>query len=479
VIEPEKRPSHDEATPPGGRQWLVALVVGVGTLLSSAASSTVTQAMPEFGRELGVSIDTAGWVMEAFLVAVTVLLLPAGRISDVLGHGRVYLTGFVVFGLASLACGFSSSFAWLLVARVAQGMGSALVMATAPALLTTSFPAAKRGTALGVASTATYTGLTIGPPLGGALIAGLGWRWVFFLNVPIAAVIIALGLILLRDGPRRRAPVHDLAGTATLAAGLPMLLVALLEAPRWGWLSPWVLAFGLGGAGVLAAFVVIETRVASPLLDLGLFASRTFTGAVLSAVANYVAIFVPLILMPYYLREGLGMSPVEVGMLLTAQPLVMAIVASPSGWLSDRIGTQWLAAGGMTILAAGLLGLATVGGGTGHVVVGAWLGLTGLGTGIFISPNSSALMGAAPRDQQGVAGSVLAVGRNLGMMIGVATAMTVFTYAGGTTGHAWAADEFAALRWAVLVAAAVAALGAAAAALRGSPARTRRGSAIE
>lgn len=449
----------------------MAIVVGIGTLLSSAAASTVTQAMPELGQELGVSIDAAGWVMEAFLVAVTVLLLPVGRISDVLGHGRVYLTGFVVFGLASLACGFSTTFAWLLAARVAQGLGSALVMATAPALLTTSFPPARRGTALGIVSTATYTGLTIGPPLGGALIAGLGWRWVFFLNVPISAVILVLGALFLRGGERRRAPAHDLAGTAALAAGLPMLLVALVQGPTWGWTSLWVLALGLGGAAILAAFVAIEARVASPLLDPALFVSREFTGAALSAVANYVALFVPLILMPYYLREGLGMSPFEVGMLLTAQPLVMALVASPSGWLSDRIGTQWLAAGGMTLLAAGLLGLATIGGSTSQAAVVAWFGLMGLGTGIFISPNSSALMGAAPRDQQGVAGGVLAVARNLGMMIGVASAMTVFTGAGGTTGHAWTADEFAALRWATLVAAAVAVLGAAAAALRGSPAR--------
>jgi MFS family permease len=166
------------------------------------------------------------------------------------------------------------------------------------------------------------------------------------------------------------------------------------------------------------------------------------------------------------------MSPVEVGTLLTAQPVVMAVVASPAGWLSDRVGTKWLATGGMAILAAGLLGLTTVGAASGHVAVAAWLGLMGLGTGVFISPNSSSLMGAAPRDRQGVAGGVLAVARNLGMMIGVAAAMTVFTGAGGRTGQEWTAGEFAALRWALVVAAAVGALGAVAAALRNAPRRS-------
>jgi EmrB/QacA subfamily drug resistance transporter len=454
-----------------GRRWLVALVVGVGTLLSAMAASTVTLALPELGRELGISIDTAGWVMEAFLVAVTVLLLPAGRGSDVLGHGKVYLAGFVVFGLASLACGLAASFGWLIAFRVVQGVGGALIMATAPALLTTSFPATERGKALGIVSTATYTGLTIGPPLGGVMVSTLGWRWVFFLNVPTAALILGMGAAFLPRGTKRKAPPPDVAGTVSLAVGLPLLLVAIIEGPTWGWLAPGTLALGLGGAAVLAAFVAIEARARSPLLAPSLFASPAFSGAALSAMANYVSLFVPIMLMPYYLREGLGLRPIEVGLLLTAQPLVMAIVASPAGWLSDRIGTTGLATAGMALLAAGLVGLATIGAESHVATVGAWLGLMGLGTGIFISPNSSALMGAAPPDRQGVAGGVLAVARNLGMMAGVATAMTVFTVAGGTTGREWTAGEFSALRWALHVGAAVAVLGAAAAALRGA---TRR-----
>jgi EmrB/QacA subfamily drug resistance transporter len=454
----------------GQRRWLVALVVGLGTFLSALAGSTIALVLPELGRELGVSVDLAGWVMEAYLLAVTVLLLPAGRASDLLGHRGVYLAGFAVFALGSLGSGLAPGFSVLVAARALQGLGGAMIMSTAPALLTTSFPPSERGRALGVVATATYIGLTAVPPLGGLLVSTLGWRWVFYLNVPSAAIIIALGIPLLPRPARPRRDRFDLLGLATLSTGLPLVLAAIVQGPGRGWLSPAIAAMGLGGAALLAAFVAVESRAASPLLRVSLFRSRVFTGAVLSAVANYVALFVPIILLPYYLREGCGYSPATTGVILAAQPMVMAVVASPAGWLSDRIGTRALAASGMALSAVGLGCLATIGAGTGASAVGLFLGVVGLGTGIFISPNSSALMGAAPREEQGVAGGVLAVARNLGMMLGVAAGMTIFAEAGGATGGRWGQAEFVALRTAFVFAACASLAGAFAAALRsGAP----------
>jgi MFS family permease len=227
------------------------------------------------------------------------------------------------------------------------------------------------------------------------------------------------------------------------------------------------MAMGLGGVALLSLFSWIELRVAKPLIRLSLFRSRVFSGATLSAAANYIALFVPIILLPFYLREGRALSPGATGLLLSTQPLVMALVAALAGWLSDRIGTRILATGGMVLLAAGLAGLATIGDETSVVTIGLWLALMGLGTGIFISPNSSALMGAAPRTGQGVAGGVLAVARNLGMMLGVAAAVTIFAEAGGQTGREWTSGEFAALRVAFAAAAGVSVLGALASSLRG------------
>ncbi len=459
----ETPPSPAGSTSPNA----VLLIVGLGTLLSAMGGSTVTLALPELGNDLGITLQQAGWIMESFLLAVTVLLLAAGRAADLLGHGRVYLTGFALFGVTSLICGLAGDFRLLVGARVLQGIAAALVMATGPALLTLSFPPQQRGRALGNLSTATYIGLTLGPPLGGWLVSALGWRWVFYLNVPVALVVVAIGLRALPKAPPRERTGVDWGGLALLVVGMPLVLAAVAEGRSWGWTSAWTLGCAGLGLVALAAFVVVETRVAAPLLDLGLFRSRMFSGATASALLNYVAMFVSIILMPYFLVEARGLETSHAGLLLSAQPLVMALVASPAGWLSDRIGSRGLAVAGMLVMAAGLGWLSTAGLDTPLWRVAAPLAVMGLGTGVFISPNSSALMGAAPRRRQGIAGGVMAVARNLGMMTGVALAMTVFHGAGGHTGQAWGAADYGALQVALLVAAGAAVLAAGAAALRG------------
>ncbi|MBI4705823.1 MAG: MFS transporter [Deltaproteobacteria bacterium] len=391
-----------------------------------------------------------------------------GAAGDLLGHRRVYLAGTVLLGAASLGCALSVGLASLVAARVAQGIAGAMVMATSPALLTSSFPPSQRGRALGTLATATYAGLTVGPPIGGWVVAVASWRWVFLVNVPSALLVGALGWWCLpRARPQPRAGASfDWAGVTTLVCGLPLVLVALAQGHRWGW-SSWR-SLGAAGLGLflLGAFAWLERRPA-PLLDLRLFRSALFAGAVLSALGNYVALFVPTILLPFFLTEALGLDASHAGMLLSAQPLMMAIVASPSGRLSDRIGSRGLATAGLAVLAVGIGGLSTVGGGSSAMTVAAWLAVMGLGTGIFISPNSSALMGAAPPGQQGSAGAVMAVARTLGMMIGVATGTSIFVAAGGSTGHTWTASDIHALHVALVAAAAVCLLSAAAAALRG------------
>jgi MFS family permease len=390
----------------------VLLVVCVGTMLGAMAGSMVNLTLPSIGRELQISIDASRWVVQAFLIVNALLLLPAGRLSDAIGHGRVYLFGFALFGAMSMVCGLAGSFWVLVLGRVLQGVGAAMLMATGPALLTTTFPPAERGRALGLLASATYIGLTIGPPLAGALISSFDWRWTFYFNVPIAAVVVGLGLARL---PRtaRRAPT-----------------------PRRGLAAP-----------------------------LALFRSWTFSGAVLSALANYVALFAVILLIPFYLEEGLGLAPSRVGLYLAVQPLAMAVVASPSGWLSDRIGSRGLATGGMLLLVVGLVGASTLDAGSAVPTVICWLALIGLGTGVFISPNSSALMGAAPRAQQGMAGSLMAEARIVGMLLGVALASALFDLGGGRTGDDWRPQEYAALELALRAAAGVALFGAIAAAL--------------
>jgi EmrB/QacA subfamily drug resistance transporter len=455
------------------RPNLVLLVVGLGTLLGAMTASMVNLALPSIGRELEVSIESSRWVVQSFLLVNAVLLLPAGRLGDLLGHRRVYLFGFALFGVTSIACGLAGSFAVLVVGRVLQGLGAAMLIAVSPALLTTAFPPEKRGRALGVMSTATYIGLTISPPLSGLIISALGWRWTFYLMAPTSALTLVLGLIFLPRAARARASLarFDFGGAAALLIGLPLLLLFLGQAQRWGLTSPASLGSAALGAGGLVAFVLIQIRSGSPLVDPVLFRSRVFTWSVLSAVFNYVALFTAVLLMPFYLEEGLGLDPSTVGLVLVAQPLTMALVASPSGWLSDRIGTRGLTVVGMILVAGGLLGMVGLGPGSSVWAAASWLALVGLGTGIFISPNSSALMGAAPRRLQGTAGSVMAESRTIGMLLGVAASTAVFEAAGGQTGKSWQPEEFAALRLALAAGVGAAVLGAVAAALCKSSAK--------
>ncbi|HOX43075.1 MAG TPA: MFS transporter [Myxococcota bacterium] len=465
--------ANSQALPGGaetGRRGAVLAAVAVGTLLSSLAGSVVNLALPALGTDLGITLEDSRWVVQSFLLATGVCLLAAGRLGDMWGHRPVYLFGLGLFGLASLGAGLATRLDVLLVARAVQGVAGAATMAVGPAILTTTFPAGQRGRVLGLVSTATYVGLTLGPPLGGFLVATLGWRWCFLLNVPLIGIILAAGLAWLPRAAPRLGARFDWGGAGALLLGLPFLLLALSEGRRWGWGSAWTLgALGAGLAG-LAAFVWVERRTRGGLLDLALFRNRLFSGSVLSALANYVALFAVTILMPFYLEEGLGRTPSHTGLLLSVQFAVMALVASPAGWLSDRLGSRLLATLGQLLMAGGLYALGGLGAGAGDAAVAACLGVIGLGTGVFISPNSSALMGAAPAERQGTASSVMAEARVLGMLVGVSLAAAVFSAAGGRTGQPWGVADFSAFRMALAVSAGVAVLGALAAALRGGKA---------
>lgn len=390
------------------------LAVGLGTLLTAILGSSTNLALPDIGRDFGVALGGSRWVVLSFLVTVTALLPVAGRVGDAIGYGRLFLAGYGLHIAAAAACAAAPGLETLVAARVLQGMAAAMVMAAGPALLTTTFGASHRGRALGMLGTATYVGLSIGPPIGGLILTGAGWRWVFLLGAPVSAVITALGWRFL---PARAAPPPG---------SLP----------------------------------------AKPFASLALFRSRTFSASAIAALCNYVALFVPIILVPFVLIEGYDLSQRTAGLVLAAQPIAMALTAAPAGWVSDRIGSRGLAVSGMIVVAAAAAGLSFTDASSGVAWIAAWNAVMGVGAGVFVTPNSSALMGAAPRGQQGSAGGIMAVARNLGMMIGVGSATTFFAAAGGNTGHLWNATDYRALRIALLAAAGVAILGAVAAAIQ-------------
>jgi EmrB/QacA subfamily drug resistance transporter len=437
----------------------VLAVVSFANLFGAIPLSGVLLAMPEIGRELSVSIESLAWVMVSYLLVASVCMPIVGRLGDLAGLSRIFLLGFVVAGLASLVCGLSDSFVVLVIARGVQGAGGAMTMAVGPALLTTTFPARQRGKALGTITAAVYLGLTLGPPLGGLLVWQWGWRSVFFAYVPVAAAVVFIGYRYLPHDTPKRGQKFDIAGALALSLGLVLLLLPLALGSKGGW-SSWMLPSLGGGAVLMAGFVRIQRKSCHPLMDLTLFRSRTFSLTAFASLCNYVSIFVYVLLVPFFLEEGRGAEASTVGLALACQPLVMALVTRPAGRLSDRTGARWFCVIGLAIMGGGILASATLDSVSSVWTVGLWLAVTGFGTGLFVTPNSSAMMGAAKGSQQGVAGGILAIARNLGMMIGSALAATLFPLFGGHTGSRWGAGDFGAFSRVMMVAGTIALVGA-------------------
>jgi EmrB/QacA subfamily drug resistance transporter len=344
------------------------------------------------------------------------------------GHKPVYIAGFVVFLISSALCGLAPSVNALIVFRGVQALGAAMIQSNSPAILTKSFPTEQRGQALGLQATMTYLGLMVGPSLGGWLADQFSWRAVFYINIPIGLLTLWLGVrFIAYDRPAKISERFDLLGAFVFLAGLVTLLFGLNQGHTLGWTSPLILALLGAAILLLALFVLVESRNTSPMLDLSLFGSRRFSVAVTSAVLNYICVYSILFLMPFYLIQGREFSPTQTGLILTAMPLIMAAIAPLSGTLSDRIGTRPMAVTGMSLLAIGLYLLAGLGSEASQVQISVRLAVTGLGIGIFISPNNSALMGSAHRQRQGIAAGMLATARNMGMALGVGLAGAVFT----------------------------------------------------
>jgi EmrB/QacA subfamily drug resistance transporter len=422
------------SSPPGpegqdpSKKWWVLAAIGVGTFMSALDGSVVNTLLPVMRGALQTTVAGVEWVVTIYLLVVSGVLLAFGRLGDLRGHKDVYLAGFAGFGLSSALCGLSPSVEWLVAFRAVQAVSAAMLFANAPAILTRAFPPAQRGRALGLQATMTYLGLSTGPLLGGLLAHRFGWQSVFFVNVPVALVGSFMGQRFIeRDRPRPEAPAFDLAGAGLFFAGLFTLLLALNQGHAWGWTAPATLGL-LAFAGLaLTAFFAVERKQLHPMLDLSLFERPAFSGAVFSALATYVAIYAILFLVPFYLIQGRHLDPQHAGYVLTAQPLVMMLTAPLAGALSDRVGSRGLVLAGLAIFTVGALWLAHAVSGGLHVQVPLALAVCGLGSGSFTAPNNSRLLGAAPRNRQGIASGVLAAARSVGMVLGVGIAGAVYT----------------------------------------------------
>lgn len=413
-------------------KWAVLAIVAIGVFMATLDTSIVNISLPSIARAFGVPLGGGiEWVIIAYLVVIAGVLLTTGRLADMLGRKPIWATGLAVFTIGSAICGASPSLGLLIAARALQGLGGAFIMAVGPAMLTDAFPASERGRALGLNAVIVALGVSVGPTLGGVITAHLTWRWIFYVNVPIGIVGFILTLRVLTERLRRRHARFDPLGALLLATGLVTLTLGLSFGQEWGWTSPLLIGVLTLCVIALVALYLVERRVSHPIIDLSLLRRRVFLSANLSLILSFLALFAVSFMLPFYLEELRRFPIEEAGLLLTPLPLTIAVLAPLSGSLADRIGTRWLAAGGLALSCLGLVLISQL---NAHSSVWdiVWrLIVIGAGQAMFQSPNNSALMGAAPPGQQGSAAGFLATGRVVGQSLSVALAGAVFASLGG------------------------------------------------
>jgi EmrB/QacA subfamily drug resistance transporter len=407
------------------QRWLVLSAVSVGTFMATLDGSIVNIALPSISAAFGIDLATVEWVVVAYLIVVGSLLLPFGRLGEVLSFRRVYLAGFAIFTVASVLCGAAPGAPVLIVFRAVQGIGAAMLQAMGPAIVARTFGPGERGRALGLNAISVAIGLSLGPAIGGLLTEFGTWRAIFLVNLPVGLFAITWAARVLPVEPPGRRQSFDIPGAALAASGLFSLLLALNQGESWGWTSPAIVGL-LGAAFVLgAAFIAVEWRTPVPMMDLRLFRIRAFSAGLASVVVAFAGLFTATFLLPFILQDGSGYTPLEAGLLLTPVPITAALVAPFSGALSDRIGQRLPASVGIAVLTIGLLSLTTLP--TDFAVPELlWrLVLIGAGQGIFLSPNSSSILGSVPRPRLGTASGMIAQMRVVGMAFGIVISAAV------------------------------------------------------
>ncbi|HSA94833.1 MAG TPA: MFS transporter, partial [Acidobacteriota bacterium] len=376
----------------------------VSSFLTPFMASSLNLAMPLIGHEFGLSAVRLGWVLTAYTLTAAMFLVPFGRLADITGRKRIFALG-LAFDIAGATLGALAPSALLLIlARAIQGVGGAMIFGTGIAILTSVYPPGARGHALGLNTAAVYTGLSFGPVLGGLVVHAAGWRAVFLMTIPIAATGLVLATTKLKgEWAEARGEGFDAPGAVLFGAGLVALMFGFSRLP-----AALGLAFMAAGLLGLAAFIVYEGRAGSPLLDLRLFRrNRIFAFSNLAALLNYSATAAVAFLMSLYLQHIKGLPPHKAGLVLVAQPIVMAVTSPFAGRLSDRTEPRLIASLGMALTAAGLLLFSFLRADTSVLYIIASLACLGLGFGLFSSPNTNAIMSSVETRQLGLASASL------------------------------------------------------------------------
>lgn len=399
---------------------------GVASFLTPFMGSATNIALPAIGREFGVDAITLGWIATSYLLAAGMFSVPFGRIADIKGRKRIFTTGLIIFSLGSVLSAIPPNAEMLIAFRVLQGVGGAMIFATAIAILTSVFPLHERGKAIGINVGAVYTGLSLGPIGGGFLTQNFGWRSLFLTTGILGIFALAVAILYLKgEWADARGERFDYTGSVIYALMLLFVIYGFSE------FSP---AFMILGAIFLAIFVIFESRIEHPVFAVKLLLSNiTFSFSSLAALLNYAATFAVGFLLSLYLQLVKGFDAQTAGFILVSQPVIMAIFAPVAGWISDRIEPRVVASAGMAVTTLSLLLFSTISAGTGLENIIAYLMLLGFGIALFSSPNTNAIMSSVEKKFLGIASATVATMRLVGQTTSMALVMLVFSMTMGRT----------------------------------------------
>jgi len=421
------------------RKWLVLVAVAMGIFLGTIDGSIVNVALPTLAGDFDTSFGVVQWVSLGYLLTQATLTLGFGRLGDMIGKKPIFTLGFGIFTTFSVLAGLSPSIAFLILARVFQAVGAAMIFAMGFAITTEAFPPSERGKALGINGSMVSLGIIIGPVLGGLIIDATNWRWIFLVNLPIGIIGTITAIRFVPNTKPKGTQTFDWTGAVLFLMAFLAFLGALTHGQGAGFTDPVVLGGLLVAMVAFASFIAVERLVQQPMVDLSLFASRDFSVNLLTGFLQFVSIAGLLILLPFFLSDTLGYTTREVGLLLAAIPITLGILAPLSGSLSDKLGTRPVTVAGLVVTLVGYVAARFVYGvdttAVEFIVVGL---IVGAGIGLFQSPNNSAILGSVPRERLGITSGMLTINRITGQIVGIAVIGTIWAtrtsmYAGGVT----------------------------------------------
>lgn len=403
-----------------GYHWFVVGTVCVGAFMAALDASIINIALPIMKRDFHTHMRIIEWVSLTYILTLAAFIVPFSRLSDLFGRRWMYTLGFSVFIVGSFLCGFSPSLTFLFLSRILQAIGAAMLQANSVSIITAATPSHVRGRAIGIQASAQGVGLSLGPLIGGALLSVLGWKWIFYVNVPVGIVGTVLGMFLLpRDAKATRREKFDFLGAVLLAPTIVAVVYALNAGAQEGWASPIVvLCFIFMVLGAIM-FYITERRVVSPMVDFKLFKSRTFSFGNATVMMSFAVMYAVMFLAPFFLDNVRKVDPLTSGLYLTAIPIGMTIFTPISGAIADKLGARFPLIAGMTAATLGSGVLAVSSEWYSPIGILAGLSLVGIGMGIFTPPNNSQVMGSVAPNRIGITGGMLNMSRTLGMGLGV------------------------------------------------------------